>query len=252
MFRSLVRSTFPVKVLTLCVVAIFAASCTTTQQHKESCNLRAYLDHDLEQYINGRFGSKAPIRMAIIPFSTPVNFAWQNSQHQGMGKELAWRFQSEFLTQGSLPIVEVFNREDWPGKRDEFWTGNFGSIAQAREAGYDLVFVGNVDPMRGINNLTIHSKIIDVDAGITIWSGTTNVRTEKPTINRSRLGDLFGPEHQPSQLYIDDMITLAAACTIEKINQVDYAAAPKATAPPQYQPHYQQQPRAQYTDPAGI
>ncbi len=239
MFRSLARSTFPVKVLTLCVVAIFAASCTTTQQHKESCNLRAYLDQDLEQYINGRFGSKAPIRMAIIPFSTPANFAWQNSQHQGLGKELAWRFQSEFLTQGTLPIVEVFNREDWPGKREEFWTGNFGSIAQAREAGYDLVFVGNVDPMRGIDNLTIHSKIIDVDAGITVWSGTTNVRTEKAKINRSRLGDIIGPEIIPNQLYIDDMITLAAACTIEKINQVEYATVKKI----------QPSPRAQYSGP---
>jgi len=179
--------------------------------------------------------------MAIIPFSTPANFAWQGPQRQGLGHEIAWRFQSEFLTQGTLPIVEVFGREDWPGKSEEFFKGNFGAIAQAREAGYDFVMVGLVEPMRVADTITVHSKIIDADAGITVWYGTTKVQTVKSQIDRSQVYLLYEVTIRPDLLYIEDMLTMAASCTVDKITQIEYV---------QKQPEIRAQPRAQYGGPS--
>jgi hypothetical protein len=221
MLRSLANCHLAVKSMTLLMSVVFAAGCTYTQRHKEVCNSRAYLKEDIESYITSRFDSGAQVRMAIIPFSTPANLSWQNPQQQGLGRELAWKFQSEFLAAGSVPIVEVMNREDWPGKREEFWTGNFGALAQAREAGYDLVMVGNVDPMKTTDSLTIYSKIIDADAGVTIWSGATTVATKKQEIDRGRFGDIIAPKIRPDLLYLDEMINLAASCTTQEITRVN-------------------------------
>jgi len=199
---------------------IFAAGCTFTQRHKEKCNLRAYLNNDLNNYVSSRFDSNAYVRMAIIPFSTPANLSWQNAQNQGLGKELAWKFQSEFLAAGTIPIVEVMPRDDWPGKREEFWTGNFGALAQSREAGYDFVLVGFVDQMKSLDSMTVHSKIIDSDSGVTVWSGSTTVTTKKSQIDRGRFGDIFNSRIQPDQLYLEDMVSLAASCTTKEITTV--------------------------------
>jgi len=158
--------------------------------------------------------------MAIIPFSTPANLSWQNAQNQGLGKELAWKFQSEFLAAGTIPIVEVMPRDDWPGKREEFWTGNFGALAQSREAGYDFVLVGFVDQMKSLDSMTVHSKIIDSDSGVTVWSGSTTVTTKKSQIDRGRFGDIFNSRIQPDQLYLEDMVSLAASCTTKEITTV--------------------------------
>ena len=192
--------------------------------------MRAYLNNDLEEYITTRFDSKAPVRMAIVPFSTPANLSWTSGENQGLGRELAWRIHSEFLTNSTLPIVEVFNREDWPGKKEEFFGGNFGAIAQAREAGYDFIMVGLVEPMKGMGTLTMHSKIIDADAGITVWYGTTNVKSEKSKIDKSPLYR-FGPEIRPDLLYFDEMVSMAASCTVDKITQIEYVKTPPAMTP---------------------
>jgi len=161
--------------------------------------------------------------MAIIPFSTPANLSWSNGENQGLGRELAWKMHAEFLTNQAMPIVEVFEREDWPGKKNEFYAGNFGSIAQAREAGYDLVLIGLVEPMRGVNTLTVHTKIIDADAGITIWYGTAKVEMEKSQIDRSQLYLIVAPHIRPDLMYMDEMISKAAGCTFEGISKIEYA-----------------------------
>jgi hypothetical protein len=111
-------------------------------------------------------------------------------------------------------------RDDWPGKREEFWTGNFGALAQSREAGYDFVLVGFVDQMKSLDSMTVHSKIIDSDSGVTVWSGSTTVTTKKSQLDRGRFGDIFNHRIQPDQLYLEDMVSLAASCTTKEITTV--------------------------------
>lgn len=87
----------------------------------------------------------------------------------GLGNELAWEVQRAILPTGELPIIEVFNRQDWPGKKEEFHTGNFGALAFARQAGYDLVLVGFLYPPRSYDELTADVKLIEVESGTTVY-----------------------------------------------------------------------------------
>ena len=43
------------------------------------------------------------------------------------------------LKAGNLGIVEVFNRDRWPGKRAEFSTGNYNSINRSANVFYYFV-----------------------------------------------------------------------------------------------------------------
>jgi hypothetical protein len=119
--------------------------------------------------------------MAIIPFSVAANLSSQNTQRPGLGNELAWQIRSELVRNEAAPIVEVLNRHDWPGKRDEFFVGNHGAIALSREAGYDLVLVGLFETGASLDHVVLHSKLIDTSAGITVWNGRSTV-TRRPSL----------------------------------------------------------------------
>ncbi|MCB0340129.1 MAG: hypothetical protein KDD53_11020, partial [Bdellovibrionales bacterium] len=132
---------------------------------------------DLNEYISKRFPLKAPVRMAVIPFSVPANLSGYSDEHPSVGSKLAWKIHSLLLTTGRVPIVEVFNRQDWPGKKEEFFVGNFGAISNALEAEYDLVLIGYVEPLSTSHGMTIYSKVIDVDGGITVFYGRIDANT---------------------------------------------------------------------------
>ena len=142
--------------------------------YKEPCNTRAYIQLVVEDYLNKRFPLKSPVRMAIIPFSVPANLASAGSESPGLGNELAWKVHAALLETGKIPMVEVLNRVDWPGKKNEFFTGNYGALAMAREAGYDLVMVGYLDQITTPTRMAIYTKLIEVDSGITVYYGRSS------------------------------------------------------------------------------
>jgi len=152
--------------------------------YKETCNTRAYIQLVVEDYLTKRFPLKSPVRMAIIPFSVPANLASAGSESPGLGNELAWKVHAYLLETGQIPVVEVFNRVDWPGKKDEFFTGNYGALALAREAGYDLVLVGYLDHITTPTRMAVHTKLIEVESGITMYYGRSSVESLDPRFQR--------------------------------------------------------------------
>lgn len=178
-----------------------------------SCKSHAYIKTVLSEYITTRFPSGAPVRMAIVPFSTPANLAEQSSEHPGLGNLLAQQVQARFLEAGEVPIVEIFNRQDWPGKKDEFYTGNFGAIAFARDAGYDLVLVGLLKSPKQINQLAAEAKIIETESGVTVWYGESEGRSEEQKWDRM-MAKLGLSTVQPSQLHIDKTADQVARCMV--------------------------------------
>lgn len=192
-------------------MAVFAG-CSIVQSHYgESCNSHAYVQTPLSEYINKRFQPHAPVRMAIIPFSVPANLAAQSNEQIGLGIDLAQRLQTQLLEAGAVPIVELLNREDWPGKKEEFTHGNFGAIQFAREAGYDLVLVGMVQPLTSIDRLSVQSKVIEVESGITAWYGQTSVTSWRSDLNKA--GADFGlSKRRPDQLFMDDSLNKLTRC----------------------------------------
>jgi len=154
--------------------------------------------------------------MAIIPFSVPANISSYGVERPGAGNLLAQEIHARFLSSGEVPIVEILNREDWPGKKGEFFTGNFKAIELAREAGYDLALVGMMEESRGLDSVTVHSKIIEVDSGITVWYGTVNAWSRRPEIH-DVTSTIRLEKYDPSRLYLEPLLTEAARCTVSSI-----------------------------------
>jgi len=146
----------------------------------ERCNTRAYVRTDLQAFMDQRFTANSPVRTGVIPFAVPANLSARSAQQPGLGNQLAWSLHQRLLETGVFPIMEVLNREDWPRKKEEFFTGNFGALSFAREAGYDVIVVGYLDPLERLDTWTVHTKIIEVASGITIWHGTSRVYTSRP------------------------------------------------------------------------
>lgn len=185
-------------------------------RYGETCKTRAYIREDVEAYLRTRFPSNSPVRVAIIPFSTPANLAAANNERPGLGNELAWRLHGEFLKSQLFPMVEVLNRQDWPGKKEEFFTGNFGGLQGAREAGYDLALIGYVDSPKDLYQLPVLTKLIDTDSGVTLWYGKSVVTTQRPDMDSFAASWWIG-ERKPALLHTDTLVDQMARCIVDQI-----------------------------------
>lgn len=188
------------------------SSCSFLGRHAgEWCNTRAYVRTDLESFMDQRFTPKSPIRTGVIPFVVPANLAARSAQQPGLGNQLAWSVHRELLESGVFPILEVLNREDWPRKTEEFFTGNFGALAYARDAGYDLIVVGSLEPLARVDTWKIHTKIIEVASGITLWYGTTTAYTSRADM--LEVSSTLGlTDRRPDLLYSQAIREKIASC----------------------------------------
>lgn len=169
------RPTSPNKVkkltqLLLAFILFQTSACSfRTHYNKYQCNSRAYVSTDVAEYVSARFSSPSNVRLGIVPFSVPANLAQRGDLYNDLASSMARRLQGGMLEIGVFGIAEIFNRPDWPQKREEFFTGNFGAMSLARDAGYDFILIGLIDELRSAHNLTIYSKVIEVESGITLW-----------------------------------------------------------------------------------
>jgi hypothetical protein len=201
-----------VRVMLLTLSALLCSSCSFLNRHVgEACNTRAYVRTDFEGFINQRFTRGSPVRMAVIPFDAPANLAGRDNELPGIGNRLSWGVQRELLGTEVFPVVEVLNRQDWPGKKEEFFAGNFGALSFARAAGYDLVLVGAIEPITRLDEYVVHSKIIEAESGITLWFGTSRVVSNR--------ADMLGvssslglTDERPDIVSTDPMLKQAAEC----------------------------------------
>ena len=159
----------------LTVALLMCEGCTFTKipYVDPQCNIQAHIDQRFVDYLSHRFQKGSTPRIAIIPFDVPANFSPVNNPELRFGFKLAEIFQRKILAKGEKLIVELFNRDEWPGKSLDFSTGNYTAIKQARDAGYDLVLVGKFENIVDSQVLSIQSKIIETESTNTIWFGTS-------------------------------------------------------------------------------
>lgn len=202
--------------LTLTTVVSLTSCAYLKDRTLDQCKTHAYVDSVLEDYLSTRYQTNSQVRLGIIPFVVPANLTQRPFQYRGLGNELAFQLQAQILNQDVVPITEVLNREDWPGKKDEFYTGNFGALSQAREAGYDLILVGIVDSYNAFAEVTASAKLIDVESGVTLWYGKTTVHTRRRDFDRGE--DYLNIEDRhPSQSFGGIMIDLLSKCIAKDI-----------------------------------
>lgn len=205
-----------VKILALLSASLLSACSYINEHYTEQCNSHAYTRAVLSDFLTSRFHSNAPVRMAVIPFSVPANLSGYDTERPGLGNKLAWEVQAQFLHSGQVPIVEVLNRQDWPAKKEEFFTGNFGALAAAREAGYDLVFLGYLDPLRSLDSMNISTKLIEVESGITVWYGDTGVVTYAPELRKTKAA-LPWQRLDPSVVDSNALVERLARCVVKAV-----------------------------------
>ena len=177
------RSLKRVILLTLTTVMLTStlSSCAFLGGHLgESCNTRAWVRMDLEASIHQRVNVQSPVRLGVLPFISPANLATRDDERPGLGTQIAWAVQRELLASDTFPIVQMLAREDWPGRKEEFFAGNFGSLAFARDAGFDLIMIGYLEQADRLDTWVVHTKLLEVSSGVTLWYGTSTIRNNQP------------------------------------------------------------------------
>ena len=182
----------------------------------EECKMRTYINMGLHDYVSTRFQKGAPVRAAVIPFDVPETFAPTGSDSVNFGRQLALKFISEMHRTAELPILELFNRDSWPGKHDEFFSGNYTAIQLARDAGYDLVVIGYFERPTNDRDLNIYTKLIDVTNGMTIWYAKTYVSSNSRDVRRGLADYGLATDHREFFAF-PERIDLFAACTVDHL-----------------------------------
>jgi hypothetical protein len=154
-------------------------------------------------------------RLGIVPFITPANFAGSGDLQPSLGSQIAWRLHAEILRLNKIPIVEVLPWNDWPLKRDDFFSGNFESMRMAKTSGFDLIFVGYLEESSPLEVAAL-GKIIDVNQGKTIWYGRALAFSRRNSI--ASLKRNFGPsyDHSISSLDIFPLYNKLVECLAEE------------------------------------
>lgn len=204
---------------TKCWMLLALSGCSiipTLVPKTEGCNIRTYVNRRLTDQVNSQKYLYKPARLAIIPFDVPASFALLGDESSHYGRQIALKFQEELLRSGELKLVELFNRAAWPGKKEDYFSGNYQAIEYARNSGYDFVLVGYMDDIRDSEEVVIFSKAIDVLSHVTVWSAKTVVYTRDRTIGKI-LGENRITPQRPDLFPFARSATTAAECTVNAI-----------------------------------
>jgi hypothetical protein len=182
--------------------------------YEEQCKSRAYLSSTFRNYLGERFKSRSPVRLGVVPFSVPANLASRSNEFPGLGNRLAWDVKNELMTFGELTVVEVLNRQDWPRKKEEFFTGNYGALSMAQQNGYDLIMLGYVDDFHTLSTMTVHTKIIEVSSGITVWNTRNTVSTRRAEY-RNMMARYGWDQRRPDLLHTEKITEAMVSCIVD-------------------------------------
>lgn len=198
------------------LLSVNSCSLTKLPFKTEHCKCHTYINVGLEDYLSERFSSGSLARLGIIPFDVQESFAPPGNDSVHFGRGLAKKFTFELKDAGIIPVVELFNRDRWPGKREEFFTGNYQAIATARAAGYDFVMLGYLEEIKNDTNLTLYSKIIDTQNNITVWDAKTEVDS-KAREYRDDLSSFGIGKKRPDLFDFSEKTAQLVSCTVAEM-----------------------------------
>ena len=200
------------------LAALIGCSAAKLPLENEGCKIQAYIDTPFQDYLSRRFNKGQPWRIAVIPFDVPESFASSVDRPDDYGYQLAELFQRELLKKAEGGIVEVFGRDRWPGKKEEFFRGNYTAIQLAAHAGYDLVIVGYMQEIRNESDLSFFTKVIDTESGVTVWFAETMVYSKARSRRRLLSTLTYGVyKYQPELFAFPSLSELFTQCTVERM-----------------------------------
>ncbi len=209
-------------ILSLTIPLLLGCSVVTKYTKKifptKECKIRTYTEQNLLDYLTSYDYLENQLRFGVIPFNVPETFAPPGNDNVHYGREIAKKFTLELQAKGELPIIELFNRDRWPGKREEFFTGNYKALEYGRLAGYDFVVVGYMEDIVNDNELGVYCKIIDTTNGITIWSSYTVLTSNKRFYREAAAKVTYGNiPNRPDLFHFPERLDELAKCTVDKM-----------------------------------
>ena len=202
--------------LMLLIVAITGCNALKWPVEPEQCKVRTYINYPLRTYISARYGDKNPVRTMILPFVVPESFTGANQDIPNFGKEIAAEFAAQLREAGVLPIVELYNVDRWPGRREDFSTGNFQAINLARNAGFDFLLVGYLEDLKADDTFNVQIKLIDISNNITLNHSLLKA-TSKDRLWRREIGRSILVQDVPAIYSFPEITDEAARCGVEAL-----------------------------------
>ena len=203
------------KILNSCFLFIFLISFTACAfidiTENETCKNHANINIKLKKYLTDRYKSKNLVRLGIFPFSVPANFTAKSLDKLDYGTMLAQKLQPTLLSLGIFQTAELLDYQEWSGKKEEFFSNNLLAIEIGKNIGLDFIVVGYLAPYNHIEKMTVYSKIIDVNTGMTVFYGETTAYNNY--LNERKEKASFGLiEYKPSDFKLDDFTDKLMQC----------------------------------------
>lgn len=203
------------KILNFCFLFIFlisfAACAFIDITDKETCKNHANININLKKYITSRYANKNLIRLGIFPFSVPANFTAKNLDRLDYGTILAQKLQPTLLALGLFSTSELLEYSEWSGKKQEFFSDNLLAIEIGKNIGLDFIVVGYLAPQNHIEKMTLYSKVIDVNSGMTVFYGET-VAYNNYLNERKNKADFGLIEYKPSDFKLNEFTDSLMQC----------------------------------------
>lgn len=199
-------------ILVMLITLISFCSCAVLDiTESQPCKNHTNINTNLKKYITKRYLNKKLLRLGIFPFSVPANFTAKSLDRLDFGIVIAQKLQPYLLSSNLFTTVELLDYPEWSGKKQEFFANNLQAIEIARNIGLDFVVLGYLSPQNHIEQMTVYSKIIDVNTGITVYYGETTAFNEYLK-ERKSLKAALTTQYQPSDFRIDDLTQTLMTC----------------------------------------
>lgn len=177
------------RVICLALLLTPLTGCGLLERHlSPSCKSRAFVRIGVEDYLRTNYPRADSVRAVVLPFLAPLNLKAARFEQvpESFGGEVARILQTQLLSAGILPIVELSFHGPRVSPFTDLFGGNHELLDWARTQGYDLVIIGQVEQFSSLEELTLTGKVIDVTRGVTLWYGRGAVSSQRAPIPEYR------------------------------------------------------------------
>ncbi|MGI6680965.1 MAG: hypothetical protein ACOX3T_05760 [Bdellovibrionota bacterium] len=193
------------------LLSFSACSIASITSYTNQCKNHANIKINVKRYVNSQYSRRKFLRLGIFPFSVPANFSSYSVDRADYGTLLAQELQPTLLSLDVFSTAELLDYNDWSNKKQEFFSNNIKAIEIGKNLGLDFIVVGAMSPNNFVDKMTVYSKIIDVNTGITIFYGETTGINEKFE-NKNFLNANFNSKSDPSDLMLDRLTNTTMRC----------------------------------------
>jgi hypothetical protein len=207
------------------VTSLLLSACGLFERHVQTaCKSHAYVRVNVEDYLKAAFPPNHGASVVLLPFVAPQNVGIGATRFgqfpESFGTEIARIAQGQMLEYGVIPVVSLATQGPRVAPYADMFGGNYEAMEWARTQGYDLVFIGQLEPLSSLESVSITGKLIDVTKQVTLWYGRAKIDSRSQLARD--LGASLGLTKRGQQLPEYRRLTeLAVSCLMTSVFKAD-------------------------------